>query len=202
MQEFKSYVGRRVSAGPEKTFVNMKLGDRALSTMLLHDPCLLKIRQEVRGVVNRDVQKHERCPAAFDGPSLHGGTDHEHMLYRGRKLTPYENVHVKAGLTLLFDERGMPVTDWVSTAVVGGVPSTQERAVMKQMAFDMLDDSGRVFKGAKFKDYNISTMGSGRGKSRANFFIQVGTQHNELHAHVQRHMDICTIHIISFLYNF
>jgi hypothetical protein len=180
VQDYKSYTGWRVSSGPEKTFVNLKLQDRALSAMLLKDPALLKIRDEVRGTVQAKLDKHLHFPDAFDGPSVLGGTDAEHMVDRGKKLNQYDKYHVKAGLNILFDGRGMPVVDWVSTLVPGATPTTEERAEMKQMARDMVDTSGRVFNAAKFNHYKIQTFGTGRGHSRANFFVQVGNKNIKL----------------------
>ena len=95
------------------------------------------------------------------------------MLERGRKLNDPERVLVKASLQLLFDSRGMPVADWVSTAIAGAVPTAQKRGVMKTMAVEMLEGA-RVFKAALFQNYRINSVGCGMGQSRANYFVQMG----------------------------
>ena len=172
VQLFKTFSGRRVSSGPEKTFVNSGLQDRALSDLLVQDPALHKIRAVIKGQSRASSQKYLRLPDVFDGPSLYGGTSAEHMVERGRKLNNVEKDQTKAALQILFTDRGMPVADWVSTLIAGAQPSAQERGVMKAMAVEMLD-SARLFKAAKFQNYQINTFGTGRGQSRANFFIQV-----------------------------
>ncbi len=169
MQDYKSYTGRRVSSGPEKTYVNHVLQDYALSNLLRDNPGLLAIRDLVdktRSTTIATYKRHAEQPVVFDGPGVFGGTVSQHMVGRGRKPSNMDLTCLVDGLKTLFATNQPDLPDWMPSA-------TQNLSEMRDKALASCTTYGRVFPSATSTNFTITTQGCGKAKTRCNFFVQV-----------------------------
>jgi hypothetical protein len=171
VQDYKSYTGRRVSSGPEKTYVNHVLQGYALSNLLRDNPNLLTMRDMVdktRLTTIATKKRHLEQPVVFDGPGVLGGTASQHMVGRGRKPNTLELKCLAAGLKTLFGIHQPDLPDWMPSAL-------QNISEMRDMAVASCAMNGRVFPSATYTNFTFTAMGQGKGNTRCNFFVQVIT---------------------------
>ena len=170
MQEFKSYVGRRVSANCEKTYINHVLEEQALSQLLTSDQRYVQLRSDVLGRRPATIPK-----GISDLPGQLGASDTHHMLHIGRKPSITDVKAIKAALlVLLRANRPMPVAAWAS-------PNGLSDKVALAKAMKAVDEGrATMFNAARCGQFDISCKGSGRATLRANFYIQVDYENQKM----------------------
>ena len=166
MQDYKSSVGRRVSSGPEKTYINHVLEAEALNKCLLQHPHLSSTRSAILGSGPRIPRNGMQ-----DNPGFFGATDNHRFMGAGSVVrAPDKRRTVSAAFTLLLrPPRPVPVKGWDGAAQ----PDQAEGGATFQASQCVTHGKAVSFDTAFVNGYTITAQGTGRARTRANYFILV-----------------------------
>ena len=169
MQLFKTEVGRRVCQHPEMTYCNSLLLASGLRSLLADNvDKLAKLHALAKGTHRApgSIQPAEPAEGSYTDSSSDGAFgQYYHMIGRGQQAVgEFEESYVEKGLQLLFGGGHNILEPHWQWQEKGGWVRDCAAAAIK-------------FNEAMCGPFRICVAGKGRARTRANYFVQVGTAH-------------------------